>query len=90
MPSRSSPDPMIVNPSSKGAQAGAAGRYLLTAIGAFAIGRGWITDQTLQAITTLATIIAPAAYGIYTTYASKQKLVRAAEAAPDDKVRVAK
>jgi hypothetical protein len=81
-------EPMIVNPSSKAAQAGAAARYILTAAGAFAIGKGWITDQTLQAITTLVTIIAPAAYGIYKTYANKQLLVTAATAAPNSVARV--
>jgi hypothetical protein len=81
-------EPIIVNPSSTAGQAGTAARYLLTAAGAWAIGKGYITDQTLQAITTLVTIIAPAAYGMWRTYHSKRQLVVAADAAPNSVARV--
>lgn len=58
-------------------------RYLLTSVGGFALGKGWIDNDVLQLLTGLATVAAPTAYGIYKTYTSKQRLIAVAEAAPN-------
>ena len=80
--------PIIVSDGTATPTLGALLRYLLTAIGAFAIGRGWVTDETMQAITALATVVAPTAYGIYLSWKNKRKLIVAAEAAPNTVARV--
>lgn len=80
--------PIIVSDSTAAPTLGALIRYLLTAIGAFAIGRGWVTDETMQAITALATVVAPTAYGIYLSWKNRRKLIVTAEAAPNTVARV--
>lgn len=58
-------------------------RYLLTAVGSFALGKGWIDGEALQMLTGLVTIAAPAAWGIWKTYTSKKQRIVLAEAAPN-------
>jgi hypothetical protein len=62
-------------------------RYLVTAIGSYALGRGWIDGHMLQLLVALVTVIAPTAWGIYKTFVHKTQLITVAEAAPN---RVAK
>lgn len=71
-------------------QLAALGRYLLTAGGAFALGKGWVDDDTLQFLTGLLTVAAPAAWGIYRAYANKRRLIDVAQDArvPDSVARV--
>lgn len=59
-------------------------RYLLTAVGSFALGKGWIDNEALQVITGIVTVAAPMAYGIYKTWTNKTRLIITAEAAPND------
>jgi hypothetical protein len=76
-------DPIIIDPNSIPGQLWALFRYLLTAVGSFALGRGYIDDALLQFLTALFTVAAPTAYGIYKTWANRKKLVKVGEAAPD-------
>ena len=80
--------PIIVSDNSLEGQIGTLARYLIAAAGAFALGKGWIDDETLQALTALATVAAPMAWGIYRTYTAKQKLIATAQFAPDDVAQV--
>lgn len=80
--------PIIVSDTTATPTLGALIRYLLTAIGSFAIGRGWVTDETMQAATALAMIVGPAAYGIYLSWKNKRKLITAADAAPSSVAQV--
>lgn len=75
--------PIVVPESSVIAQIGALLRYLLTAIGGFAIGKGWIASDLLELLTGLLTVAAPTAYGIWLTWRNRRALVAAAEVAPD-------
>ena len=59
-------------------------RYLLTSVGGFALGKGWIDDEALQALIALVTVVVPMAYGIYKTYTAKTRLIITAEASPDN------
>lgn len=76
--------PIIVTDNTLEGQIGTLARYLVAAAGSFAIGKGWIDDATLQALTALVTIAAPMAYGIWKTYTAKQKLIATAQFAPND------
>jgi hypothetical protein len=58
-------------------------RYLVTTLGGFALGKGWIDGDFLQLLTGFVTIGGPTAYGIYKTYTRKQQLITVAQAAPD-------
>lgn len=77
-------NPIIIDPNSMWGQLAALARYLLTAFGAFALGRGYIDNELLQLLTGLFTVALPTAYGIYKTWQSKQKLVEMADATTDD------
>lgn len=80
--------PIIVTDSTLEGQIGTLLRYLVAAGGSFAIGKGWIDDATLQALTALVTIAVPMAYGIWKTYTAKQKLITTAHAAPESVAQV--
>lgn len=80
--------PIIVTDNTLEGQIGTLARYLVAAAGAFALGKGWIDDETLQALTALATVAAPMAWGIWKTYTAKQKLIATAQFAPDDVAQV--
>ena len=80
--------PIIVSDNTLEGQIGTLARYLVAAAGAFALGKGWIDDATLQALTALATVAAPMAWGIWKTYTAKQKLIATAQFAPDDVAQV--
>jgi hypothetical protein len=75
--------PIIVTDNTLEGQISTLARYLIAAAGSFALGKGWIDDATLQALTALVTIAAPMAYGIWKTYTAKQQLITTAEAAPN-------
>lgn len=60
---------------------GTALRYMLTAVGAFAVGKGWIKDDTLQALIALVTVAAPSVYGVWLSIQNKKKLIVAADEA---------
>jgi hypothetical protein len=72
-------NPILIDPNSVPGQFAALGRYVLTAVGAFALGRAWISNDALQ----LLTVAAPTIYGVWKTWHSKEKLVEVASAAPD-------
>lgn len=80
--------PIIVSDNSLEGQIGTLARYLIAAAGAFALGKGWIDDATLQALTAVVTVAAPMAYGIWKTYTAKAKLIATAQFAPDDVAQV--
>lgn len=64
-------------------------RYFITSVGAFALGKGWVTNEALQVLTGLVTVGAPMAYGIYKTWTAKTRLITIARSA-DDSVAVVK
>ena len=76
--------PLVVTDSTLEGQIATLARYLLTTIGGFALGRGWINDEALQLLTLLVTVAAPAAWGIWKTYTAKKRQIVLAEAAPDN------
>jgi len=63
-------------------------RYLLAACGAFALGRGWVDNETLQFITALVTVAAPMAYGVYKAYVHKTQLLTAEPYVPNNVMQV--
>lgn len=75
--------PLVVTDSTIEGQFTTLVRYLLTTVGGFALGKGWIDGEALQLLTGLVTIAAPAAWGIYKTYTAKQRQIVLAKAAPD-------
>jgi hypothetical protein len=77
--------PIEIDPNSVPGQLAALGRYMLTAGGSFALGRGWIDGDVLTFITGLLTVAAPAAYGIWKTHQNKVLTVKLADAAPNTK-----
>lgn len=64
------------------------GRYVLTAGGAYALGKGWLDGDTLAFLTGLASVAVPAIYGVYKTWSNKTKLITVASAAPDSVAQV--
>lgn len=80
--------PIIVTDNTLEGQISTLLRYLVAAGGAFALGKGWIDDATLQFLTALATVALPMAWGIWKTYTAKQKLIQAAQFAPDSVAQV--
>lgn len=75
--------PIIVTDNSLEGQFRTLLRYTVAAVGAFALGKGWIDDETLQFVTVLVTVIGPAAWGMWDTYRSKSVAIASADAAPD-------
>jgi len=80
--------PIIVTDNTLEGQIATLLRYLLASAGSFALGRGWIDDQALQALTGLVTIAAPIAWGVWKTYTAKQQLITTAQAAPESVAQV--
>lgn len=58
------------------------GRYLLTAGGSYALGKGWIDGELLQLLTGLVAVVAPIVWGIYKTWTNKKQTIVLADAAP--------
>lgn len=75
--------PITVTDNTLPGQIATLARYLLTTVGGYALGKGWIDGDLLQLLTGLVTIAAPAAYGIYKNYVHKTQLVTVASSAPD-------
>jgi hypothetical protein len=75
--------PIEITEGSIGAQIATAARYILTAGGAYAMGKGWIDGELLNLLTGLVTVLAPVVYGVWKTYAEKRILVIVGRAAPD-------
>lgn len=75
--------PIIVNEAQTAANLGVALRYGLTTIGAWAIGKGYITSDLLQALVGLVTVVAPAAWAFWRSHEQKKALVKIANAAPN-------
>ena len=53
-------------------------RYTITAVGAFAVAKGWISDETVNTLVGLAAIFGPLAWGMWVNYSKQQKLKQAA------------
>lgn len=47
-------------------------RYLITALGSFAVGKGWITNDTINTVLGVVAIIGPLAWGWYVNYQKQQ------------------
>lgn len=75
--------PIIVTDNTLEGQISTLLRYLVAAGGAFALGKGWIDDATLQFLTALVTVVLPMGWGLWKTYTAKDKLITVAGAAPD-------
>lgn len=75
--------PITVTDNTLEGQFATLGRYLLATVGAYALGKGWVSNEVLQMVTGLVTVAAPIVYGIYKTYTVKKRLIAVAQAAPD-------
>ncbi|TCD04284.1 hypothetical protein EYB45_08540 [Erythrobacteraceae bacterium CFH 75059] len=75
--------PIHVPASSLGEQITTLLRYVVTAVGGYALGRGWIDDDLLQMLIALVTIAVPSALGIYRTWRNQRKLRTVAEMVPN-------
>lgn len=75
--------PIEVTNSTVEGQIATLARYLLTTLGGYALGKGWIDGDLLQLLTGLVTIAGPTTYGIYKTYTAKTRLITVAKSAPD-------
>jgi len=76
-------EPIIIDPNSVPAQLAALLRYMLTALGSYAIGKGWIDGELLNVLTGLATVAAPAIWGMWRTWQTRKTMVTVGEAAPN-------
>jgi hypothetical protein len=83
-------DPIIIDPNSIPGQLWALFRYILTAGGAYAIGKGWIDGELLTLLTGFATIAVPTMFGVWKVYHAKKESVALAEMAPNSKAMVKK
>lgn len=61
----------------------AAFRVLLTALGGFAVGRGWLTEELASALAGILLIVWPLVWSQLKARSSHAKLVTVANAAPD-------
>ena len=75
--------PIIVTDNTLEGQISTLLRYVVAAGGAFALGKGWIDDATLQFLTALVTVVLPMGWGLWKTYTAKDKLITVVGAAPD-------
>lgn len=75
--------PIVVTDSTIEGQITTLARYLLTTVGGFALGKGWIDGEALQLLTALLTVALPTGWGIYKTYTAKKRQIVLAEAAPE-------
>jgi len=75
--------PITVTDSTLEGQITTLARYLLTTLGGYALGKGWIDSDLLVVLTGLLTIAAPTMWGIWKTYTSKKQRIVLAEAAPN-------
>lgn len=74
--------PITVSDSTASGQFTTSLRYVLTAIGAYALGRGWIESDLLELLTAVLTVLAPTIWGLWRTYVHKKQLVTLARYAP--------
>lgn len=70
--------PIEVSPDTTLGPLAAAGRYILASGSAYALGKGWVTEQGLQVLTGLLGVLAPLVYGAWRQWHSKKTLIDAA------------
>jgi len=75
-------EPIVVNSNPAPDAIWAAARQILLVIGGWAVGRGYLEDDTLSGIVTVVVIVGPLIYGQIKGLRNHAKLVTAAEAAP--------
>jgi len=81
-------DHMIIVPNSSVAkQAAALTRYAMTAVGAYALGRGYVAADTMALISVILVTVLPGAYGIYETWRSNEQKKALAEHAPNGEIK---
>lgn len=77
-------DPIVVNGTSSVPNViGAVLRYAGTALGSFALAKGWLTADSLPQVVGAVVAIGSALYGVILTHFNKKKIVAIAEAAPN-------
>lgn len=54
-------------------------RYVLTAFGAYALGKGWVDDEGLQVLTGFVLVAAPVVWGLISTYTNRKEQLSVAE-----------
>jgi hypothetical protein len=52
-------------------------RYAVSAFGAFAVGKGWVSPESLPGVAAMIVSIATVAYGLWKTHSRQTKLVAA-------------
>jgi hypothetical protein len=65
--------PIIITDSSIGKQAVTAVQYIVTAVGAFLLGRGWIKEDTIVLMGLLIPVVVPAIIGMYKTWKGNEQ-----------------
>lgn len=75
--------PIVVNGQTLPGTLAAALRYLIAMVGTFAVARGWVDTAAVDGISTVIVTIATVVYGLWKTRNTREKLVTAAEAAPN-------
>jgi hypothetical protein len=78
-----SDEPITVTDAPLDGQITTLARYIVTAFGSFALGKGWVDNEGLQLLTGLVTVVLPTAWGIYKTWTAKKQAIALADAAPD-------
>jgi hypothetical protein len=76
-------DPIIINDNTLEGQITTLVRYVLTAFGGYALGKGLIDNDTLNLVTGFVTVAIPAAWGLWKTYQHKKQAIDLADAAPN-------
>lgn len=76
--------PIEISDSTTATQIATLARYVVTTLGGYALGKGWIEEDLLQMLVALVAVVAPSAYGIYKSYVHKRQLITVASAAPDN------
>ena len=76
-------EPIQINASATPGALAAAVRQVLLVAGGWAVGKGYLDNDTVTALITIAVIVGPLVYGQIKGIRTHEKLVTVAEAAPD-------
>ena len=81
-------EPIIVDPDPTAAMVWVAIRSLLFAAGGFFVGKGWVTQETLEAVVGALMVLLPDAFVLVKKRQNTAKLARMAAVAPDNVAQV--
>lgn len=84
----STAEPIVVDPNPTAAMVWVAIRSLLFAAGGFFVGKGWVTQEVVEAVVGAVMVLGPAAYVLLKSRQNTAKLTRLASVAPNDVAQV--